>query len=103
MSHLHLRQVQVLRATEGSEAIFSHHEIASSQRTLLAMTSSRDGGDQHDLIAFLDRCIHALQVFDVVLANKQIHKWAQFTRLMEQMRLDGWELGREISQCFSNL
>ena len=58
------------------------------------MTSACYGWDQHDPVTVIDGCIHALQIFDVVLAHEQINEWAQPAAIIEQMRLDGWILSR---------
>jgi len=68
----------------------------------LAMTSSRNGRDQHDLIAFFNWRFHTLQVFDIILANEQIDERAQFTGFVEQMRFDSRELCCQIVQRFGN-
>jgi hypothetical protein len=66
------------------------------------MTSSRNGRDQHDLIAVLDGRFHALQVFDIVFADEQVDERTQFTSFIEQMWFDGWELHRQVVQGFGN-
>ena len=60
---------------------------------------TRNGWNQHDLLAIFDRRIHALQVFDIVFANEQIYERAQFTAFIEQVRFDGGELIGQVGQC----
>ena len=68
----------------------------------MTVRTTRNGWDQHNLIVFLDRCLHALQIFDIVLANEQIDEWTQVSGLMEQMRLNSWKLSRQIVQRVGN-
>ena len=60
------------------------------------MTSSGYRRYQHNPIALFHRRPHALQIFDIIFADEQIHKRAQFSAFVEQMRLDGGILSCQI-------
>jgi hypothetical protein len=67
------------------------------------VTSTSNGWDQHKSIAILDRRVHPLQIFDVVLTNEKIDKWTQFTTFVEQVRFDGGILCGQIRERIRNI